>query len=135
MIRLPPRSTRTDTLFPYTTLFRSRLDIVCQKEIGLCVGYGIIRRRHCREDRDREMGVMKACELACILQKLFVLIAGVDDRQYVLHRHAVLARKFRIDHRLSCGIPHSWNILRTMRSEERRVGKECVSTCRSRWRP
>src|SRR3546814_1734661 len=26
MIRLPPRSTRTDTLFPYTTLFRS-LDV------------------------------------------------------------------------------------------------------------
>src|SRR3546814_16836511 len=25
MIRLPPRSTRTDTLFPYTTLFRSHL--------------------------------------------------------------------------------------------------------------
>src|SRR3546814_9797092 len=30
MIRRPPRSTRTDTLFPYTTLFRSNapLDIV-----------------------------------------------------------------------------------------------------------
>src|SRR3546814_10042300 len=26
MIRRPPRSTRTDTLFPYTTLFRSWLD-------------------------------------------------------------------------------------------------------------
>src|SRR3546814_17716695 len=26
MIRLPPRSTRTDTLFPYTTLFRSLLE-------------------------------------------------------------------------------------------------------------
>src|SRR3546814_2801237 len=26
MIRRPPRSTRTDTLFPYTTLFRSRQD-------------------------------------------------------------------------------------------------------------
>src|SRR3546814_13921967 len=26
MIRRPPRSTRTDTLFPYTTLFRSRLN-------------------------------------------------------------------------------------------------------------
>src|SRR3546814_20131018 len=26
MIRRPPRSTRTDTLFPYTTLFRSRGD-------------------------------------------------------------------------------------------------------------
>src|SRR3546814_17472653 len=25
MIRRPPRSTRTDTLFPYTTLFRSHL--------------------------------------------------------------------------------------------------------------
>src|SRR3546814_2833099 len=27
MIRRPPRSTRTDTLFPYTTLFRSRIDV------------------------------------------------------------------------------------------------------------
>src|SRR3546814_6831812 len=26
MIRRPPRSTRTDTLFPYTTLFRSLVD-------------------------------------------------------------------------------------------------------------
>src|SRR3546814_693693 len=31
MIRRPPRSTRTDTLFPYTTLFRSGLDA----DIGL----------------------------------------------------------------------------------------------------
>src|SRR3546814_1317891 len=31
MIRRPPRSTRTDTLFPYTTLFRSRRQgIVCR---------------------------------------------------------------------------------------------------------
>src|SRR3546814_5806866 len=29
MIRRPPRSTRTDTLFPYTTLFRSPLRIQC----------------------------------------------------------------------------------------------------------
>src|SRR3546814_2849117 len=31
----------------------------------------------------------------------------------------------------------SWvpEIARTIRSEERRVGKECVSTCRSRWSP
>src|SRR3546814_4012818 len=28
MIRRPPRSTRTDTLFPYTTLFRSAFDEV-----------------------------------------------------------------------------------------------------------
>src|SRR3546814_3833753 len=31
MIRRPPRSTRTDTLFPYTTLFRSnRYDLVLE---------------------------------------------------------------------------------------------------------
>src|SRR3546814_17535202 len=29
MLRRPPRSTRTDTLFPYTTLFRSDLRILC----------------------------------------------------------------------------------------------------------
>src|SRR3546814_2182166 len=28
MIRRPPRSTRTDTLFPYTTLFRSKLGAI-----------------------------------------------------------------------------------------------------------
>src|SRR3546814_15168750 len=28
MIRRPPRSTRTDTLFPYTTLFRSAVEVV-----------------------------------------------------------------------------------------------------------
>src|SRR3546814_11719610 len=28
MIRRPPRSTRTDTLFPYTTLFRSHVEVV-----------------------------------------------------------------------------------------------------------
>src|SRR3546814_7436277 len=27
MIRRPPRSTRTDTLFPYTTLFRSQFQV------------------------------------------------------------------------------------------------------------
>ena len=26
-------------------------------------------------------------------------------------------------------------LMTSMRSEERRVGKECVSTCRSRWSP
>src|SRR3546814_12491848 len=30
---------------------------------------------------------------------------------------------------------HTRDILANNRSEERRVGKECVSTCRSRWSP
>src|SRR3546814_11222883 len=43
MIRRPPRSTRTDTLFPYTTLFRSeRL------------------RTALREGHEREVGVLAA---------------------------------------------------------------------------
>src|SRR3546814_16254344 len=33
MIRRPPRSTRTDTLFPYTTLFRSDLGYLADGEI------------------------------------------------------------------------------------------------------
>src|SRR3546814_19782713 len=33
MIRRPPRSTRTDTLFPYTTLFRSRQETNPWEEI------------------------------------------------------------------------------------------------------
>src|SRR3546814_8578179 len=34
MIRRPPRSTRTDTLFPYTTLFRSHLDELSPGEVA-----------------------------------------------------------------------------------------------------
>src|SRR3546814_2303539 len=36
MKRRPPRSTRTDTLFPYTTIFRSRLQI--RQMPGLTIG-------------------------------------------------------------------------------------------------
>src|SRR6056297_3343768 len=38
MIRRPPRSTRTDTLFPYTTLFRSASMAIQSKSAGS--GYG-----------------------------------------------------------------------------------------------
>src|SRR3546814_2601357 len=38
MIRRPPRSTRTDTLFPYTTLFRADQESLVQQ--GECAGYG-----------------------------------------------------------------------------------------------
>src|SRR3546814_6553805 len=33
MIRRPPRSTRTDTLFPYTTLFRSCVECSTKKKV------------------------------------------------------------------------------------------------------
>src|SRR3546814_6561305 len=35
MIRRPPRSTRTDTLFPYTTLFRSLVLAVLRQAVDL----------------------------------------------------------------------------------------------------
>src|SRR3546814_14318598 len=35
MIRRPPRSTRTDTLFPYTTLFRSPVSVAALHELVL----------------------------------------------------------------------------------------------------
>src|SRR3546814_20590749 len=37
MTRRPPRSTRTDTLFPYTTLFRSSDNTFLQNDIGIAV--------------------------------------------------------------------------------------------------
>src|SRR3546814_3406214 len=44
MIRRPPRSTRTDTLFPYTTLFRSRSyglrEFVFQPRLDPALGLG-----------------------------------------------------------------------------------------------
>src|SRR3546814_2725169 len=47
MIRRPPRSTRTDTLFPYTTLFRSRT------RLGDVVDRVIDRRHRALRSRHR----------------------------------------------------------------------------------
>src|SRR3546814_20816219 len=52
MIRRPPRSTRTDTLFPYTTLFRSRIAglVGLDQRLGqigtLHVGAGVTVKAH-----------------------------------------------------------------------------------------
>src|SRR3546814_8080208 len=40
MIRRPPRSTRTDTLVPYTTLFRSGQAACIQRVVTLCAQDG-----------------------------------------------------------------------------------------------
>src|SRR3546814_6295760 len=52
MIRRPPRSTRTDTLFPYTTLFRSA-----------GVGHGIRRQAAARtHPREEPLDILTAAE-------------------------------------------------------------------------
>src|SRR3546814_8594685 len=50
MIRRPPRSTRTDTLFPYTTLFRSGLGTVMAGInfwLALALGIGVAAAAGC----------------------------------------------------------------------------------------
>src|SRR3546814_3292281 len=55
MIRRPPRSTRTDTLFPYTTLFRSELGNAAHRNAPL---FGRADDRH----RERVFaGAFNAC--------------------------------------------------------------------------
>src|SRR3546814_1013943 len=74
MIRRPPRSTRTDTLFPYTTLFRSaHIDrhpdrvrsiagdplgnfriLICLDEPGPCLSVPRLRRPGTRAARSEE---------------------------------------------------------------------------------
>src|SRR3546814_2233311 len=47
MIRRPPRSTRTDTLFPYTTLFRSQSAAAARPDQPLCAERRVrLRRDH-----------------------------------------------------------------------------------------
>src|SRR3546814_2259234 len=59
MIRRPPRSTRTDTLFPYTTLFRSvqQVLVVPEAHIGalqLAVALDVDRGVAIDQDRSEE---------------------------------------------------------------------------------
>src|SRR3546814_13082407 len=64
MIRRPPRSTRTDTLFPYTTLFRSLRaglgEIACDlppgdaQQVEILPVERAVHRRPCEQDDARE---------------------------------------------------------------------------------
>src|SRR3546814_17244972 len=130
MIRLPPRSTRTDTLVPYTTLFRS-----------------------CHPGALQRVGV---AELPPQSQQRGVPRPGLGDQGPVLPARAGGAEDLREadpeqragGRRLRPGDAGDAGPLQrddaaegtrelrpVLRSEERRVGKECVSTCRSRWAP
>src|SRR3546814_9943584 len=78
MIRRPPRSTRTDTLFPYTTLFRSLHDDLLG---GL--------RGDAAEVDGRQVIDDEVAGLDARLARLGVL--GEDLRELVLHRVGDLA--------------------------------------------
>src|SRR3546814_13301907 len=56
MIRRPPRSTRTDTLFPYTTLFRSKAPpdrVAAECGVGQPVKAEADRKHRQRQDDER----------------------------------------------------------------------------------
>src|SRR3546814_5863077 len=62
MIRRPPRSTRTDTLFPYTTLFRSPTrDIFAGQTVEAIAAYALLIEllRKCVAVRDFRVPAMK----------------------------------------------------------------------------
>src|SRR3546814_13991599 len=117
MIRRPPRSTRTDTLFPYTTLFRSLLpEAVCLRHPEALPARLTKARRRDREsppaqlrddDRDRRGGAFQPLDDVAPRELVGIVPDEIED--------GLLAGGEEV------------------RSEERRVGKECVSTCRSRW--
>src|SRR3546814_1383034 len=85
MLWRPPRATRTDTLFPYTTLFRS--------DAGLLVAV-LARHDHRRlEDGALERDVLLVQRIEQRAQRdLGDLEAGLDV-VVALHQH------FRLDHR------------------------------------
>src|SRR3546814_8939251 len=66
MLRRPPRSTRTDTLFPYTTLFRSPLRSVTGHTCGGLKGVG-------RQNKANLSAIRE--QIKCLLQK------AIDQRK------------------------------------------------------
>src|SRR3546814_18675045 len=112
MIRRPPRSTRTDTLFPYTTLFRSDQYVLIPN----------------LADHGRETSIFTNRKRVFMISTPGVAIpafpglTGPGSRK-TRHIHIVLPALFIF---VAEGID---------RSEERRVGKECVSKGRTRWSP
>src|SRR3546814_16314019 len=113
--RRPPESTRNDTLFPYTTLFRSIADRVPEL-------FGDRPRMFDREIGDAAPGIEpvrrgKGLRRTRILTRPATAAVIAPRRAW----HEVERRIDRADEQPAA-----------MRTEERSIGKECVSTWRSR---
>src|SRR3546814_15457120 len=107
MLRRPPRSTRTDTLFPYTTLFRSRADADGNGKLPLLEAG--TQQRSDRTSRRHEPVIDPTNPCAATIAS-----SGSGGA------HVIKGIRFA-------------HVRRTAdRSEERRVGKKCVSQCRCR---
>src|SRR3546814_11924278 len=122
MIRRPPRSTRTDTLFPYTTLFRSA-ELERESEGAITV-IGIVRNER------RLIGRL----LYESVRAGDVLMVQSDSETL---QKRVKGQKLELAERAGESAPEerAAPAERMVRSEERRVGKACVGTCGSRGWP
>src|SRR3546814_13387850 len=107
MLRRPPISTCTDQLFPYPTLFRSQGGEISD-----------------HSDSTHSAREIFKTESACHAP-IAVARRRKQGEAEIGNSHQHQTEQHRPFH------PHA----RIERSEERRVGKECVSTCRSRWSP
>src|SRR3546814_19477417 len=123
MIRPPPRSTRTDTLFPYTTLFRSAAGAL-QRVVGDELEHDARQQEHGRGERRRQQR-QRGDQPNDTWRKY--------DREHSRSSHCDIVVMLAPNQlsRWYAGL----RFRTASRSEERRVGKECVSTCRSRWSP
>src|SRR3546814_16124789 len=68
MIRRPPRSTRTDTLFPYTTLFRSRVQNAAGGQPARILGARIDDADAVRDDAARGRSEEHTSELQSLMR-------------------------------------------------------------------
>src|SRR3546814_19731270 len=127
MIRRPPRSTRTDTLFPYTTLFRSG---VPGGGTNLVAHHRQVTRNHVERTLElaQDLRVRGESVDLVVWPENATAVDPLEDAQTrALIQQAVVA----VDAPpLVGGIVDA-----EASSEERRVGKAGVSTCRSRWAP
>src|SRR3546814_15798832 len=101
MIRRPPRSTRTDTLFPYTTPFRAAellRAIAANQDRAAAVTrdmQGWAERAETAAERDREL----AARAAALDEELAALAAAPPDLK---HRAQALADEAQEIGRASC---------------------------------
>src|SRR3546814_8327088 len=85
IIRRPPRSTRTDTLFPYTTLFRSRgvdVDQAAESALDLVRGRGLVNidaRENVRREIEQLRDAIGRTEKLAPVDRRHHLLEAVDD--------------------------------------------------------
>src|SRR3546814_15524167 len=126
MIRRPPRSTRTDTLFPYTTLFRS-----VWSEGGFSASAFANYTGGVREDFWSAGVGERTASFTTVDATLSYRIGERRDMwsglEFSLSAQNLLDRDPSLFAFNSVYVPRSDATI-TSRSEERRVGKDCLCT-------